>query len=116
MSLQGNQALFLGIAVTTATVLIGYAVYRKSHSNKASGGSSPKSAGSSSSKSVDAPSSSKTPPGKSSSDDAETSKTPLVSNRRDAPERDTDKAVHAKIEELDKAGKKLFKEKKVRLW
>ena len=109
LQLHGNQAVYLGIAVTTATLILGFALY-SSRSSDSKGGSPPKIVGPSGKgkKGDDA-----APSDKKSEPAATETTTPLVSNKRESP-RDADKAVHAKIEELDKTGKQYFKEKKVR--
>lgn len=108
MSLQQNQVIFIGIAVTTATVLVGLALWSRKRSKIDE--SSPSSGSDKTGTKDSDPSPAKTQ-GKDFPDATETT-TPLVSNKRDA-DKEADRAIHAKIEELDKTGKKLFKEKKV---
>ena len=113
-SLRNNQALYIGLAVTTAALVASYLYLSKQQQDAAiTEGSGGKPETKASSK--DAASRSKSPV-RTRKDATETT-TPLVSNisgRGKVTSPQTDKEVHSKIEELDKIGKKLFKEKKVK--
>ena len=98
---QKNQALYVGLAVTAAALVAGYLLYSSSSGN--SGKETSK-------KTTDSKSSS---PVRTAKKDPNEQKTPLVSNTSGRGIPQAEKEVHSKIEELDKAGKKLFKEKKV---
>ena len=104
---QKNQALYVGLAVTAAALVAGYLIY--SSTTSSSGGES---------KEKSTKTDSKSSPVRSAKKDATELKTPLVSNTSgrgiSTPNSQAEKEVHSKIEELDKAGKKLFKEKKVK--
>jgi len=106
-----NQTLYIGLAVVAAAAAVaGYLVLANQKSN-AKGGSSltTKSVNNDRSKSPD----------RAAKRDATETTTPLVSNisgravPMPSPTSQSDKEVHAKIEDLDRTGKKLFKEKKV---
>jgi len=99
-----NQALYVGVAVTGAVLVVGYLYMAKSAS---CGPSKPK---------RDPHSSRSRSPDRTKKEAFETT-TPLVSNTSgrsaSAGHHQTDKEIHSKIEELDKAGKQLFKNKRV---
>lgn len=106
--LQRNQALYVGLAVTAAAVVAGYILLSKRDSSVKGGGGASKDL-----KSKDTTRSKS--PARSAKRDATESATPLVSNtsgRGVVGSSQSDKEIHAKIEELDRAGKKLFKAKK----
>ena len=108
-----NQALYVGLAVAAATLVAGYLLLSNQKSAGNDGGF-PKDMKEKTLKSNDE-ARSKSPVRTTRRDGTETT-TPLVSNTsgRGVPSGlQSDKEIHAKIEELDKAGKKLFKEKKV---
>ena len=117
MSAQSNQAVYIGLAVTAAVALVGYVVLSsKSETGDSGSGKSVESRGRST-KSSSNESRSKSPV-RTTKDATETT-TPVASNTSgrssDGGSPASEKAIHAKIEELDKQGKKLFKEKKVGL-
>lgn len=106
-----NQALYAGLAVAAAALVAGYLVLYKNQDL------ADKSLPKSSSKPSDDEKAGSKSPVRTTRDATETT-TPLVSNTSNRGSDDsvvqTDKEIHSKIEELDKIGKKLFKEKKVR--
>lgn len=99
---QKNQALYVGLAVTAAALVAGYLLYSSSSSGNSGKETSKKTTDSKSSSPV-----------RTAKKDPNEQKTPLVSNTSGRGIPEAEKEVHSKIEELDKAGKKLFKEKKV---
>lgn len=108
MSSRNSQILVAGIAVTAA-VILGLWFLSKTEKDSGSGGKG--SAG------KDTKFAHESPDKPKKSSDAKELLTPLVSNktREQAKDEKSDsKALHAKIEELDKKGKVLFKQKQVR--
>jgi hypothetical protein len=111
-SSNSNQSVAIGLAVAAAALVAGYLIMN-ANNETATGGKSIEDKPSNKSRSG-SPDRSRTV-----KDAAETA-TPVASNIS-SKDKDlgsgnsaNDKAIHAKIEELDKLGKKLFKEKKVR--
>ena len=106
---NSNQTVYIGLAVTAAALVASYLLYTASQEADS---------GDAGSKDQDVRSKS---PARSLKGSAETI-TPVASNTSKRGKENggstatNDKAIHAKIEELDKQGKKLFKEKKVRSW
>lgn len=96
--------VLIGAAAAVVTVSLVYYVLRsnKSTEKKDDGDSTSRSIGS-------------TTPTKATSKSLDSDKTPLVKNNgNDKENADSNKALHIKIEELDKKGKALFKGKQVR--
>lgn len=111
MSSQNNQILYFGLAVAAAAVVASYVVLGTDNSHSTGGRKTENKSLKFSDKAR--PKS----PDRTSKDSAE-SATPVVSNMSARPDEVSttssvdDKKIHSKIEELDKQGKKLFKEKK----
>lgn len=109
---HNNQTIFIGLAITAAALVAGYLVL-SSNREAADGG------GGKDTKPSNLPRS-KSPVRSRTTKHAPGTTTPVASNTSGrgkdigSSTTNTDKAIHAKIEELDKQGKKLFKEKKVR--
>lgn len=108
MSRNTNQTVYIGLAVTAAALVAGYLLYASNTEPAAGKGG----------KDTSNLSQPKSPVRSTKKESMETT-TPVASNiskgkGSSSSTSASDKAIHAKIEELDKAGKKLFKEKKVR--
>jgi hypothetical protein len=111
MPMSQNQTLYLGVAITASILVAGY-IWSTRNSQLQGTDSGKKASSGSDGKDKRAES----PPRVPKKDFSETT-TPLVSNTTGrgldvTPQKDKD--VHLQIEELDRQGKKLFKDKKVR--
>lgn len=97
MSSNNNQTFAIGLAVAAAALVASYLILNSSSDTATAPGSG---------KSIEDKSRSASPDRSRSIKDATETATPVASNISNK------EAIHAKIEELDKLGKKLFKEKK----